>query len=620
MLETGSVAQERYRIVKLLGQGGMGSVYRAWDLRLKVPVALKELLPQPGLDAAMLAELRAQFEQEAGVLARLNHPNLVRVTDFFEENDRDYLVMDFVEGRSLADVVIREGAQPESKVLDWGRQLLGALDYCHTHGVVHRDIKPQNIILKSDGTVMLVDFGLVKLWDPNDPRTRTAMRGMGTPEYAPPEQYGAAKDHTGPASDVYSLGATLYHLLTGQAPPTATERMAMPEQFVPLRRLAPAVSPRAESLVMKALALSVSERWQTARQMLEVLVSGPLPAPDLAQLPQTRMAPAPQSGAPQSAGVRAMQTTRAPQTGGGFPSGQTPRSEGRGAMLGPSPAGSGGPAAMQSGTEAGSGMPLSRPVAGRRKGYWVGIVGAALLCIALTCGGYIIGRPIIEGMRSPTETPFGSGTPDSARPTSTEQSVPSSPTSPPEEAATATAKPDADPLLVDQFSVTLANESPYEVCFVYISPADADSWGDDWLASDETIPSGQEREFVVAQGSYDLLARACDRAILTSAWKFDTAQYVVISAPGLVPLRMTNDIGQDICYVFVSLESSDTWGDDRMGSHEVLGVDETRVFFIEPGTIDLMVQDCEGTTVAEQYGIDAQGETFWSISEGTVAP
>ena len=607
MLETGSVAQERYRIVKLLGQGGMGSVYRAWDLRLKVPVALKELLPQPGLDATMLAELRAQFEQEAGVLARLNHPNLVRVTDFFEENDRDYLVMDFVEGRSLADIVVREGAQPESKVLGWGRQLLEALDYVHTHGVVHRDIKPQNIILKPDGTVMLVDFGLVKLWDPNDPRTRTAMRGMGTPEYAPPEQYGAAKDHTGPASDVYSLGATLYHLLTGQAPPTATERMAMPEQFVPLRRLAPTVSPRAESLVMKALALSVSERWQTARQMLEALVSGPLPTPDRGLLPPTRMAPGTrsggvlQSGSVQKSG-RPMQTTRAPQTGEGFTAGQSPLY------------------AATGGSEAGGGMPPSRPVTGggmsrqRPKGYWVGIVGAALLCIALTCGGYIFGRPIIEGMRSPTETPPAVG------PTATERSVPSSPTSSPDEAATATAKPDTEPPLVDQFSVYIENQSPYEVCFVYISPADADSWGDDWLATDETIPSGEGREFLVAQGSYDLLTRACDRAILTSLWKFDTAQDVVISAPGLVPLRVTNDIGQDICYFFVSLGSSDTWGDDRMGSHEVLGVDETRIFFIDPGTIDLMAQDCEGTTVAEQYGISAQGEMFWSLSEGQIAP
>ncbi len=371
MLETGTVVQDRYRIVRLLGQGGMGSVYRAWDLRLKVPIALKELLPQPGLDEETLTALREQFEQEAGVLARLNHPNLVRVTDFFEVADKAYLIMDFVEGRSLADAMIQEGAQSETKVLGWARQLLEALDYCHTRGVVHRDIKPQNIILRPDGSVVLVDFGLVKLWDPNDPVTRTVMRGMGTPEYAPPEQYGATKDHTGPPSDVYSLGATLYHLLTGQSPPTATERMAMPEQFKPLRQVAPGVTSRTEQLVMKALSLSVSERWQSAREMLAVLASGPLPEPGTVEFPRTQVAPPQMGGSPQPQGVS--QTRYAPQSGGGAPV----TLEGRAAA-----------------------QPASKPK--RSPGFWIGIAGAALLCIALTCGGYVLGRPILEGLLSPT--------------------------------------------------------------------------------------------------------------------------------------------------------------------------------------------------------------------------
>ena len=276
-MDTGKVVQGRYRIVRLLGQGGMGAVYRAWDLRLKVPVALKELRPQPGLDEATLAGLRDQFEQEASVLARLIHPNLVRVTDYFEEDSNAYLVMDFIDGRSLADVILQDGAQSEARTADWTRQLLEALAYCHTQGVVHRDIKPQNIILKPDGAVVLVDFGLVKLWDEDDPRTRAVMRGMGTPEYAPPEQYSISNDHTAPPTDIYSLGATLYHLITGQAPATATERMAIPDSFKPLRQLAPQVSERFEQLVMRALELSVSERWKSARDMLAFLVSGPLP-------------------------------------------------------------------------------------------------------------------------------------------------------------------------------------------------------------------------------------------------------------------------------------------------------------------------------------------------------
>jgi multiple sugar transport system substrate-binding protein len=279
-LTTGEMLQNRYRVVSLMGQGGMGAIYRAWDMRLKMHVALKEMIPQPGLDATMLAQLRQQFEQEAAVLARLNHPHLVRVIDFFEEKSNTYLVMDFVEGESLADRIAREGALPEAQTLTWANQLLDALAYCHDQGVLHRDVKPQNVIIRPDGQAVLVDFGLVKLWDPNDPRTKTAMRGMGTPEYAPPEQYDATAGHTTPASDIYSLGATLYHALTGLAPPTATLRMADPTQFTPLRELAPHVTSETEAVIMKAMELVCVQRWEGAQEMAAALRGkAPTPAP-----------------------------------------------------------------------------------------------------------------------------------------------------------------------------------------------------------------------------------------------------------------------------------------------------------------------------------------------------
>jgi len=179
--------------------------------------------------------------------------------------------MDFVEGESLAYRIEREGPLSEAQVLGWAGQLLDALAYCHSQGVIHRDIKPQNVIIRPDGRAVLVDFGLVKLWDPHDPRTRTAMRGMGTPEYAPPEQYDAHTGHTDARSDLYGLGATLYHALTGQAPPTATLRMADPEQFVPLQAIVPQVSGRTEAAVIKALELNRAQRWQSAAEMAQAL-------------------------------------------------------------------------------------------------------------------------------------------------------------------------------------------------------------------------------------------------------------------------------------------------------------------------------------------------------------
>jgi len=284
-LTTGQVLQSRYRIVSLLGQGGMGAVYRAWDMRLDVVVALKEMTAQPGLDPQTLAQLRQQFQQEAMTLARLHHPHLVRVTDFFEEGISTYLVMDFVEGEDLAHRIQQQGALAEAQVLEWAAQLLSALGHCHTQGVIHRDVKPQNVIIRPDGQAVLVDFGLVKLWDPHDPRTRTAIHAMGTPEYAPPEQYDVQMGHTDPRTDVYSLGATLYHALTGKAPPTATMRIASPGIFQPPRSLNPHVSSTTEASVLRATELAVEQRFATAQEMAAAL-RGEVIAPAPAVAPQ----------------------------------------------------------------------------------------------------------------------------------------------------------------------------------------------------------------------------------------------------------------------------------------------------------------------------------------------
>ena len=280
----GQVVHSRYRIDALLGQGGMGAVYRAWDVNLNIPVALKEMTPDPHADTHTLAQLRQQFSREAQVVASFDHPNLVRVTDYFSWGGSECLVMNFVKGESLAERIEREGAQSETQVLEWARQLLNALAYCHVQGVIHRDVKPQNVIVTPQGKPVLVDFGLVKLWDPRNPNTQTVIRAMGTPEYAPPEQYSVITGHTDPRSDLYSLGATLYHALTGQAPMSATDRMAMPERFALPRSLAPRVSPQTEAAILKAMELTIAQRFPTAQGMADALrgarpVPSPVPTP-----------------------------------------------------------------------------------------------------------------------------------------------------------------------------------------------------------------------------------------------------------------------------------------------------------------------------------------------------
>ena len=291
-LTTGQILQGRYRVVSPLSPGGMGAVYQAWDIRLNIHVALKEMAQQPGIAPHTLAQFRQQFKQEATVLALLSHPHLVRVTDFFDEQGNVYLVMDFVEGESLADLVERDGPQPEGQTLDWVAQVLDALGYCHDQGVIHRDVKPPNIIVQPNGRAVLVDFGLVKLQDPTHRGTATVVRGMGTPEYTPPEQYDRpGSGHTDARSDIYALGATLYHLVTGEAPATVTLRMASPGSFRRPRQINANISSQTESAILKAMEVSKAQRFQSVQEMLDALTgvdTVPSPATGTGQKQRTR--------------------------------------------------------------------------------------------------------------------------------------------------------------------------------------------------------------------------------------------------------------------------------------------------------------------------------------------
>lgn len=244
-LQPGSIIESRYRVERLLGQGGMGAVYQAWDLRLAQWVALKE-------NALTATEAQVQFEQEARVLARLRHPNLPRVIDHFITGAGvQYLVMDFVDGPNLAELVRARGRQAPADVGAWLGQVCDALTYLHSQNppVIHRDIKPQNIKLTADGRAVLVDFGLSKI---GAGRERTATGALGiTPGFSPPEQYGAGR--TDQRSDIYALAATIYAALTGETPPDSVQRAIQNVQLVPPRRFNPSLSPVLEDALLHGL-------------------------------------------------------------------------------------------------------------------------------------------------------------------------------------------------------------------------------------------------------------------------------------------------------------------------------------------------------------------------------
>jgi serine/threonine protein kinase len=269
----GAILQERYTIVRELGSGGMGAVYEAIDERLGATVAIKETF-------SIDERLRRHFEQEARLLARLHHAALPRVSDYFTEDGRAFLVMQFISGHDLAQVIAeRHEAFPPQQVIAWADQLLDALIYLHTRDrqIVHRDIKPHNLKVTESGQIALLDFGLAKTHAGEHSTTQSSHSLFGyTRRYSPLEQM--QDQGTSPQSDIYALGATLYHLLTGEKPADALVRAAAlangkDDLLEPADRLNPAVGAELSEILIRAMALNASDRFASATEFREALRS-----------------------------------------------------------------------------------------------------------------------------------------------------------------------------------------------------------------------------------------------------------------------------------------------------------------------------------------------------------
>jgi serine/threonine protein kinase len=259
-LQSGDILNQRYRIEGQLGKGGMGAVFLAHDITLDIKVAVKENLN-------VNPESERQFRREARLLATLRHPNLPRVSDHFILEDRQYLVMDFVEGIDLHE---RVADQPPTvdEVLSWANGIADALHYLHTRQppIIHRDIKPANLKLLDDGNIVLVDFGIAKLFDQS--QTTTGARGL-TPGFSPPEQYGGQR--TDSRSDQYALAATLYSVLTSKRPADSVQRMLGKETLTPIRQLHPGVPEHVEAALVRALALDQDQRFPDVKSFRAAL-------------------------------------------------------------------------------------------------------------------------------------------------------------------------------------------------------------------------------------------------------------------------------------------------------------------------------------------------------------
>ena len=288
-LITGTVLHERYKIETLLGHGGMGSVYKAFDTLYDQYCAIKELslIQFPENDNESLTENKSnsgvitrekaayQFKREAKMLASLDHPNLPKVTDFFSiGDDFHYLVMTLVNGKDLSSMLESRHDQPfpETQILEWIGQIMNALGYCHKKNIAHRDVKPANIIAADSNKVFLVDFGVAKNINKVNPGITIGTQVL-TPKYSPPEQY-TGQGLTDARSDIYSLGATMYTLITGKQPMDAILRVMGNEMASP-RKVLPTISPVLDIAIRKAMSLKQEDRYQTIEEMRNAIYADP---------------------------------------------------------------------------------------------------------------------------------------------------------------------------------------------------------------------------------------------------------------------------------------------------------------------------------------------------------
>jgi serine/threonine protein kinase len=517
-----------YEIKALLGAGGMGQVYRAHDPRLEREVAIKVLSAALAHEPGYLE----RFRREARAVAKLNHPNVVQVYDFGEQGDLTYLVMPLISGGTLREYLAHRQVLPLAEALSIIEQVASALQYAHERGLVHRDVKPANILMTSEGRALLSDFGIVRLVQKDDNATTLTHMGafVGSPEYAAPEMIvGKPVDRR---VDVYALGVILFQMLTGRLPfagATPVALMMMQAQQPPPapRSLNPDISPAVEAVILKALAKEPGERYQTAAELLTALraaITGPsagagytlAPLPgginNLPTILSPSVPPAPGSGlaaySPPGPGSVTPSVWVGPSSGpadwanqGSGPAGwATPASGPAGwANQGSGPsawaASGSGPAAapplaptFATGISA---LPNQPPVAPRpstlSRHRWLLILSA--LALALIVGGGSVGA--LSLLSSKASTPPLGATSTSQAPTATTTSTPT-PTSTPLPAGTIT-----------EFTIPTSDSAPWGIT--------AGPDGSLWFTEEKSnkigriTPQGSFREFTIpTSGSHPL--------------------------------------------------------------------------------------------------------------------
>lgn len=261
MARIGAIIQGKYEILKLIGKGGMSKVYLAMDQNLNKQWAVKEI-ERNALDKNNEVVIQSAMA-EANMMKKLDHPSLPRIVDIITKEDVIYVVMDYIEGEPLSNILAKEGAQPQETVIEWAKDLCRVLDYLHTRepSIIYRDMKPANVMLQPNGNIKLIDFGIAREYKEQNLADTVS---LGTKGYAAPEQFGG-KGQTDARTDVYCLGVTLYHLLTGKNP------CEPPYEIYPIRYWNPQLSSGLEAIIYKCTQLNPDDRYQSCAELLYAL-------------------------------------------------------------------------------------------------------------------------------------------------------------------------------------------------------------------------------------------------------------------------------------------------------------------------------------------------------------
>lgn len=258
----GTIIDGKYEILKLIGKGGMSEVYLAMDKNLNKQWAVKEIRKR-GRDKNNDVIVQSAIA-EANMMKKLDHPCLPRIVDILDKDDVIYVIMDYIEGEPLNKVLEKYGAQQQENVIEWAEDLCGVLDYLHTQNppIIYRDMKPANIMLQPNGTIKLIDFGIAREYKETNLEDTVS---LGTKGYAAPEQFGG-KGQTDQRTDIYCLGVTLYHLVTGKNP------CEPPYEIYPIRYWNPELSAGLENIILKCTQLNPEDRYASCAELLYAII------------------------------------------------------------------------------------------------------------------------------------------------------------------------------------------------------------------------------------------------------------------------------------------------------------------------------------------------------------